>query len=69
MPFILHPDNVLDYLSPRLDRDKGLILDWLNNNLIDNESLQFYPVTSKVGKVENNQAELLNQCEPLFEIN
>jgi putative SOS response-associated peptidase YedK len=44
-----------------VDRDKGLVLDWLNNNLIDSESLQFYPVTSKVGKVENNQAELLNQ--------
>lgn len=69
MPFILHPDNMLDYLSTRLDKDKGLVLDWLKNNLVDSESLAFYPVNSNVGKVENKGADLLNQCEPLFDIN
>lgn len=68
MPFILNPTSIFDYLSPRLDGDKTLILDWLNNNLIDNESLTYYPVSQAVGSVKNKQPSLLDKCEPSSEI-
>lgn len=68
MPFILNPDSIFDYLSSRLDNDKKLILDWMKNNIVDNDNLTYYPVNSAVGKVGNNSPELLDKCEPLFEI-
>ena len=68
MPFILHPDSIYDYLLPRLDGDKSLLLDWMQNNLIDSEDLTYYPVNKAVGSVKNNAPELLNKCEPIFEI-
>lgn len=66
MPFILQPDSVFDYLSPELNNNKEQILEWLSNNIVDNENLEYYPVNSKVGKVANNKPGLLNKCEPLF---
>lgn len=68
MPFILNPDSIFDYLSPKLDGDKALILDWLSNNLIDNENLSYYPVNQAVGSVKHKQPSLLDKCEPIFEI-
>jgi len=68
MPFILHPDSIFDYLSPRLDNDKQLVLEWLSNNLIGNDSLSYYPVSQAVGSVKNNQPELLDQCVPIVEL-
>lgn len=68
MPFILHPESIFDYISPRLDGDKALVLDWLNNNIIDNDSLTYYPVDQSVGSVKNKKPSLLDKCEPIFEI-
>lgn len=68
MPLILNPDSIFEYLSPRLDGDRQLILDWLQHNLIDNEDLTYYPVSQAVGSVRNNGPDLLQKCEPIFEI-
>ena len=62
MPFVLHPGDMLDYLSPRLDKDTGLVADWLNNNLVDTDDLEFYPV----GKVVGNTPELLTKKRANF---
>ncbi len=67
MPYILQPAAILDYLSPRLDHDQEMVLDWLNLNRIDNESIKYYPVDQDVGKVANNAPELLKACTALFD--
>lgn len=68
MPFILNPDSIFDYLDGRLDNDKALVLEFLKNNLVDSENLSYYPVDAAVGKVANNAPELMDECEPIFEV-
>lgn len=68
MPFILNPDSIFDYLDGRLDNDKALVLEFLKNNLVDSESLSYYPVGAAVGKVANNAPSLMDRCEALFEV-
>lgn len=59
---------IFDYLDGRLDNEKDLMVDFLKNNLIDSESLSYYPVDAAVGKVGNNAPELMDRCEAIFEV-